>query len=124
MKKNLILLAGIIFLASACSFYNINSEEVTSKFYPPKESSDQVAYLDNVTQAHEIIGFVTVNAERHQSMDEITEKMKHEAAMLGGDAITNITTDASGAWKKVPPQKLLGNAYVRANFTATVVAFQ
>jgi hypothetical protein len=50
--------------------------------------------------------------------------MKREAAMLGGDAITNIQQYAGGIWKKIPPQKLLGNAYIRANFTATVVAYQ
>lgn len=124
MKKNLTLLLGIIFLASACTLYRIESEEIASTFYQPKESDDQVTYLENVSQPHEIIGFVTVNAERNQSMEEVIKRMRHEAAVLGGDAITNITTNASGSWQKVPPKKLLGNAYVRANFTATVVVFK
>ena len=49
------------------------------------------------------------------------EKMKSEAAILGGEAITDIQSDATGLWKRLPAQRTIGNAYVRANFTASVV---
>ena len=57
-------------------------------------------------------------------MDQIIEKLKREAAVLGADAITDIKTDSTGTWKKLPLQHVLGNAYVRANFTATAVVFK
>lgn len=123
MKKNIILWAALLFLTSACSIYHIDSEETTTNFYPSKSSPDQVKYVENVYQPYEVIGTVTVNAERSRAMNEVIEKLKKEAAILGGDAITDVKTNASGTWKKLPPQKFLGNAYIRANTTATVVVF-
>ena len=122
--KKFIFLIFFVFLTSGCSIYHINSEEVSTNFYPSKESADNVEYVENVTNPYEAIGTVTVNTERNRPMEEVIEKMKREAAILGGDAITNITTDKSGFWKRVPPHKLLGNAYIRSNFTATVVVYK
>ncbi len=51
-------------------------------------------------------------------------KLKNEAAILGGDAITDIQTDSDDLWKKVKPQKLFGNAYTRAKYTAKVVVLK
>ena len=122
MKKFFLL--SLILLLTSCSLYNINSEEVTTNYYPSKGSPEEVVYLENVTQPHEIIGYITVNTERIQTMNEVVEKLKREAAIMGGDAITNVGTDASGTWKKLPLRKLLGNAYIRADYTATVVAYR
>jgi len=124
MTRHLLCFLSIIFIFSSCSLYKIDSEDVTAKFYPAKSSPQEVQYVENLTAPHEVIGFITVNSERVQTLDEVIEKMKREAAILGGDAITNITTNATGTWKKLPPQKLLANAYIRANFTATVVAYK
>ena len=124
MMKRILLLVCIIAFTCACSIYHINSEEVTTNFHPPKESSSEVAHLENVSQAYEIVGFITVNSERNKTMEQIFAEMKREAAVLGGDAIIDIKSDATGSWKKIPPQKLLGNAYVRANFTGTIIAFE
>lgn len=123
MKKFNLLSLAVLFLTASCSFYNVNSEEVSDNFYPSKKSAAEVEFLETVSQPHEVLGFITVNTERNKNMPDVISQMKKEAAMMGGDAITNITTDASGAWKKVPVQKLLGNAYIRANFTATAVKF-
>lgn len=112
------------FLISACSFYKVDSKNTTDEYYPPKHSSTDVVYLEEVSRPHMVIGKVTVNAERNKPLTDVIEKMKYEAAIIGGDAITNIQTDGSGLWKKLPAQKLVGNAYVRANFTADVVVFQ
>lgn len=125
MKFSGIFYSLILLLSVAgCSLYNVNSEEITTEFYPPKSSPSDVIYLETVTQPHEVIGYITVNTERRQKMDDVLIKMKREAAILGGDAITNVKTDASGQWKKLPAQNVVGNAYVRANFTATVVVFK
>ena len=124
MIRVFVLIVLLSFLTSACSLYRVSSQEVTKNIYPAKESPNEVAYLEEVKQPYEIVGFVTVNTERRQGLEEVIIKMKREAAILGGDAITNITTNATRTWKKIPPQKLLKNGYVRANFTATVIAFQ
>lgn len=124
MNKKFLFFAFTMVLISACSLYNIDSEEVADNFYPSKESALGIEYADYVSRPYEVVGFVTVNSERNQKMDDIIAKMKREAAVLGGDAITNITSNATGSWKKVPPQKMLGNAYIRANYTATVIVYQ
>ena len=122
MKKTILLLTLSIFV-SGCSIYRINSEEVTSNYHPSKKP-EQVQFLEETSDSYEIVGFVTINSERNQNFEEIVEKMKKEAAVLGGDAIINITTNATGTWKKLPAQKFVGNAYVRANYSATVIVFK
>jgi hypothetical protein len=123
MIKNALSLFLILFL-TGCTMYKVDSQDTASEFYPPKDSSQNISYMEDVTQPHEVIGTVTVNAERRQYMSEIIERMTREAAILGGDAITNIRSDASGDWKKLPAQQVIGKAYVRANFMADVVAFK
>ena len=122
--KNIILWIGLAFFTSACSIYSIDTQELTDKIYSPKDSARQIAYLETVTDPYEIIGTITVTTERKKALNEVIEKMKTQAAVLGGDAITNIKTDSTGIWKKIPPHKLLANAYIRANFTATVIVFK
>ncbi|MCK5581132.1 MAG: hypothetical protein KAJ18_07645 [Candidatus Omnitrophica bacterium] len=121
--KKFILMLLMIFVTSGCSLYRIDSEDVATFLYPEKPASE-VTYLENVDKPHEVIGFITVNAERSKSMDAIIRKMKREAGLIGGDAITNLQTNATGTWKKIRLQKLLGNAFIRAKFSATVVVFQ
>lgn len=124
MKSKFALLIVTIFLTSACSLYHVTSEEITTDYYPSKQAINEVSYLETVEQPHEVIGYITVNAERRQRMSEVITKMKREAAILGGDAITNIKTDATGAWKSLPAQQVIGNGYVRANFSASAVVFK
>jgi hypothetical protein len=123
MRKKFLLL-GMIFLLSACSLYRIESEDLSTNYYPRKESSQDVIYLERLDRPAEVIGYVTVNTERNRTLEDVIEQMRHEAAELGGDAITEITVGAPGSWKRMPIQQWLGNAYVRANFTAKVVIFQ
>jgi len=124
MKSNLAVLILLTSLLSACSVYHIDSQDITTNYYPSKKSIAEVVYIETVSRPHEVIGYVTVNAERRQPLSEVLEKMKREAAILGGDAITNVKTDSTGRWKKLPAQALIGNAYVRANFTATIIVIQ
>lgn len=122
--RNLFQSLLLIILLTGCSIYHIDSQESTLDYYPSKGSIEDVVYMEDITEPHEVIGRVTVNAERRQSIEDVINKMRREAAILGGDAITNIQTDATGTWKKLPAQQVIGNAYIRANFSATVVTLQ
>ena len=120
-----LLIIGLISLTlNSCSIIHINSEDISTDYYPSKVSINDVVHIDEVLKPHEVLGYVTVNTERNQKMSEIIRRMKREAAILGGDAITNIQSDATGQWKKLPAQTVIGNAYIRANFTATVIKFK
>jgi len=107
--KNIILSIFFILSLSACSIYHIDSRDSTTHYYPSKKSTDEIAYIEKIDQPHEIIGYVTVNTERRQTITDVLEKMKREAAILGAEALTNIQTDASGTWKNLPAQELIGN---------------
>ncbi len=124
MIKNVVALIAFVLLTSSCSIYHIHSVDSTDNYYPSK-SAGEVAYLEEIDEDYAIIGTVTVNGERKQrSIDDILVKMKREAAILGGNAITDIQSDATGVWKRLPVQQTIGNAYVRANYTASVIVFE
>ena len=118
------MIMALVGLTAGCSIYKLDSEDITTDYYPSKKSPEEVVYLQSIDRAHEIIGYVTVTTERRQKIDDVIKKIKREAAVLGGDAITDIKSDSTGRWKKLPLQKMIGNAYVRANFTAAVVVFK
>ena len=119
----ILLTAGFL---SGCTTYSISSKDTGQNFYPPKNSIDDVKYMEKIDQPYEEIGTVTVSTERRQSLDDVLPKLKQEAAILGGDIITDIHTNASGTWQLIKPpfSKLLGNAYIRATFTAKVLVLK
>jgi len=120
MMKKTIALIFLVVITSSCSIYHVTSLNTTDDYFPPNASGN-VPYMENLQQEYDVIGIVTVNAERRQRISEILKKMKREAAILGGDALIDVKTDATGLWKRLPAQKIIGNAYVRANFTGSVV---
>ena len=129
MKKLHLLILGLTFFLSSCSLYQIDSEETTYDFYPSKTSPDEILYLENVNRPHEAIGQVRVNTERVQKdidgvgFESILLRLKREAAVMGGDAITNIHTDTgTGKWAKNKP-KMFNKANVRVNYIADVIVF-
>lgn len=124
MKKHLFPVLILIFVAAGCSIYQIDSKPETNVYYPPKKSPSDILYLESLDKPHEVIGTVIVTTERRQALENILPKMQYEASVLGGDAITDIQTDATGVWKKIKAQSLLGNAYIRANYSAKVVVFK
>jgi len=124
MIKKYFFFPLLILLTSACSMYHVTSEDIADNYYPSKKSALDIIILENVTKPHEVIGIITVNAERRQKIEEVIAKLKREAAILGADAITDLQSDSTGQWKKLPVQAALGNAYVRANFSAVAVAFK
>jgi len=123
--KNIILLILITVLLSACNIIQISSTDITSDFYPPKQSPAEVAYVESPQKAHEVIGYVTINAERVQDFNVVLKKMKYEAAILGGDAITDIRTNAGrGKWAKFKPKPIMENANIRVNYIGSVIVFK
>lgn len=126
MKSRFFILLNFLLILTTwgCSIYHVNSEDIATDFYPPKSSPYDVAFSEEINRPHEVIAYITVNTERRQHIDDIIHKMKREAAIIGADAITNIRTDATGRWKRLPAQGLISNAYVRANFTAEAVVFK
>ncbi len=115
-RKLFALLVGTLFL-SACSLYRIDADETSLDFFPSKSSGKDIVYLEKVDRPYEVLGTLTVNTERRWDKDEVIQKLKREAAFIGGDAITNIQ-------EKPPALKgKLSNAYLRTNYTADVVRF-
>ncbi|MCK5180274.1 MAG: hypothetical protein KAR32_12165, partial [Candidatus Omnitrophica bacterium] len=80
MIKNIVALIAFVLITSSCSIYHINSVDSGDTFYPAK-AIDEVVYLEEITEDHQIIGTVTVNGERKQrNIDDVIIKMKREAA--------------------------------------------
>ena len=125
--KNLNLILSLVLLTGSfagCTFYSIDSKDTTQDFYTPKKSIEEVQYLEKVDQPSVEIGVVTVTTERRQTLEEVLPKLKQEAAILGGDVITDIQSNAEGSWKAIKFQKLLGNAYIRCEFSAKVLVLK
>lgn len=112
----------LIGLLSGCSLYQITSDETSLDYYPPKSSGDQVLYLKEVPHPYKVIGSVKINAERNQRKEEIIERLKREAAAIGGDAIINVSTLSKGT-PKTKLNQILENARLRESYTADVVVF-
>ena len=124
MPKKILSSILMLFCLSGCSIYHITSQEVTTDYYPSKKSASEVIYLEKIDRPYETIGEVIVNTERRRTIDDVLDKIKYEAAVLGADAITNIRSDSTGTWKRIPAHDLLKNGYVRANYSATAVIFK
>ena len=123
MDRKFILLLAACFILTGCSFYSIGSQDTTLDFFPPKGSPDKVVYLEKVDRPHEVIGIATVDTERNRPFGEVVAKMKYEAAILGGDAVTDVRRDfGEDAGKR--PEEFLSNAYIRIRYTAKVVVFK
>ena len=123
MRYITLLILSLLFF-SGCTLYQINTEETTFDSYPAKLSKDEVAYLENVNVPHKVIGYVKINAEKNQKKDEIIDRLKEQAAELGGDAITNITTDSLTAqWATHWTLRIFTNANIRENYMADVVHY-
>ena len=115
MKKFNFIMLMLLFVSSGCTFYGVDAQEiVTAPFGQTKQVDPEIQYLETVTVPYEVIGHVTVNTERRNSMEEVIEKMKHQVSTFGGDAITNI----------VQTDKPSPIAHVRTVYTGTVIVFK
>lgn len=114
-------MGGVLF--TGCSIYRIDSQDTTLDFYPPKASAKDVIYLEKVDKPYEVIGVISLDAERTRPMDDILEKMRYEAAILGGDAITDIRPGINETNSK--KLKLgLASAGIRVRYVAKVIKFK
>ena len=102
-----------------CSFCRVDSRDTTREFYPPKATPDKIVYLQTVDRPYDVIGIVTVSAERTRPFEEVLTPIKREASILGGDAITDVLQNAD-----LPGPRILKNAGLRVNYTAKVIVFK
>ena len=115
MKKINLLIFVLMLAVSSCTFYKVDTQEIIiSPHRQSKQANSQIQYLETITVPYDVVGHVTVNTERRNSMEEVIEKMKHQASLIGGDAFTNI----------VQIDKPSAIAHVRTVYTATVVIFK
>lgn len=124
MKIKFFTFIFLAVLSSGCTIYQIDSKDTSQDFYAPKTSIDDVAYIEKVDKPYTEIATVTVTTERRQSWQDVLPKLKQEAGMLGADAITDVTSDATDLWKSLPPQKIIGNAYIRTTYTAKAIVWK
>lgn len=112
MKKSyLVILLSV--LVSGCTFYNVNGEAIHYNS-PDETANKQIQYLETVNVPYDVVGQVTVYTERRNSLENVAEQMKRQAAILGGDAVTNITiTEPALPFKTI-----------RTTFTGTVIVFK
>ena len=124
MKPTLLSLLLLVIFSSGCTVYQISSKDSSQDFYAPKTNIDQVAYIEKVDKPYVQIAQVTVTTERNQAMESVIPKLKQEAAILGADAITDVRGEAAELWKQLKPQKFLGNAYIRTDYTAKAIVWK
>ena len=108
LRAAVLVMISFVFFAG-CSLYRVDSKDVSSDFYPPKASADQVVYLEKVDKPYDVIGLVKITTDRTSPREEVVAKMRYEAAILGADAITDMASD---------------HAPFRVEYTAKAVAFK
>jgi len=109
MLRAVVLVIVSSVILAGCSLYRVDSTDLSSDFFPPKNSADQVVYLEKLDKPYEVIGLVKITTDRVNSQEEVVAKMRYEAAILGADAITDIVSDP---------------APFRVEYTAKAVAFK
>ncbi len=115
MKKLNLMMLMLLLISSGCTFYGVDAQEIVmAPFGQNKQTDLEIQYLETVTVPYEVIGHVTVNTERRNSIEEVIEKMKRQVSMLGGDAVTNI----------IQTDKPSPIAHVRTVYTGTVIVFK
>ncbi|MCB9757430.1 MAG: hypothetical protein H6753_03285 [Candidatus Omnitrophica bacterium] len=115
MKKFNLILLMLLFTLSGCTFYGVDAQEIVmAPLGQNKPAASEIQYLETVTVPYEVIGHVTVNTERRNSMEEVIEKMKRQVSVLGADAITNI----------VQTDKPSSITRIRTVYTGTVIVFK
>jgi hypothetical protein len=87
---SLVLVFAAAVFVSGCSVVRIDSEETTPDFHSPRRSAQDVLFLEKINKPGDIIGRVFVSVYNGRPIAEVIAKMRDEAAILGGDAITGI----------------------------------
>ncbi len=112
MKQHLTIFLLITLLTcSSCSIYSLDSDQ--QLVVPNRDETrdpQTIEVLETVTRPHKVIGTIVINTERNEDMDSIYWRMKKEASVMGGDAITNL---------RISPNKR-----IRANFTVDIITYE
>src|SRR3989339_1265898 len=98
--RNLLFVLMMLTVLAGCSLYRIDSEDTTLDFYPPKKSLQEVVYMEKIDKPYEVVGMVTVSVENARPFEEVLARMRNEAAILGGDAITGVRSGPEGLIRK------------------------
>lgn len=96
---SLIVAAVCVFLPG-CSLYQIDSQNITPDYYPPKASQKDVAYVEKIEKPYEVVGTVTVVTDNGRAFPDVIEQMRPQAALLGGDIITAVTFKPEGPLRR------------------------
>ncbi|PIW64288.1 MAG: hypothetical protein COW13_00975 [Candidatus Omnitrophica bacterium CG12_big_fil_rev_8_21_14_0_65_50_5] len=114
----LIVVSGLVL--SSCSFYNIKSQQDSSEAVATqqKKSFMDIEYAPEVTRSYQVIGTLRVKTERNRDWDDVIRKMKMEAAVMGGDAVTDIILDPEMRKDKNANKKL------RVDYIGQVIVYQ
>ncbi len=109
MAQTMLLIVLCFLFFTGCSLYRVDSKDTSSDFYAPKDSVDQVVFLEKLKKPYDVIGVVKGVTEGLTSRDDVIEKMRYEAAILGADAVTDLAFE---------------NEPFRAQYTAKAVVFK
>ena len=77
-----------------------------------------IEYAPEVTRSYQVIGTLRVKTERNRDWDDVIRKMKMEAAVMGGDAVTDIILDPEMRKDKNANKKL------RVDYIGQVIVYQ
>lgn len=117
--KNVAIIFVASLILSSCSFYQVRSQDDSGfSLAEPKKSFMDVEYVSETKKPHQVIGTLRVNTERNRGMEDVIRKMKMEAAVLGGDAVTEVMPDPEAAKKKE------SNARMRVDYVGKVIVYQ
>lgn len=108
LRVILLLILGVVSW-NGCSFYRVDSKDMSTDIFPPKDTAEKVVYLEKVDKPYIVIGIVNLSTQRRSPRDEVVARMRQEAAILGGDAITELVCD---------------NAPVQVHYTAKVIVLK
>lgn len=118
--KNVFLALVAGFILASCSFYSINSVDESSAPVMPdaKKSFFDVEYAPEPTEKYTVVGTVRAKTERNRDFDDVIRKMKMEAAVIGGDAITDVKLDPDMVKSKDANKKF------RIDYVGKVIVYQ
>lgn len=123
MKKAFPFFLCFLFFMCGCTTYHVDSVDTAVDFYPPKDSEDSVVYLKNVDRPFEVIGEISVVTEQVSSPEDVFVKMRREAAILGGDAFTDIRKDGK-EWRPDEHVRGISQGRILARYSAKVIVLR
>ncbi|MBF0388442.1 MAG: hypothetical protein HQL20_11455 [Candidatus Omnitrophica bacterium] len=96
LTVKLSIFIAAVFVLPGCSLYRIDYQDTTRDYYPPKSSKQDVVYLEKIDKPHEFVGVVVVSVENTRPLEDVLQQMRGQAALLGGDAITAVSSGPEG----------------------------